>query len=127
MFSGLLLMACLALFVTYTVQQSNIKESKYIEQPAINDLYSVNFNKIFPDDIDPKYMYGVMRIKSISSGQVEFQVSEIAYNKKSGVSKDIRKEKTSVDTYYANKSMFIEFKKLKSMKDSGAIYSIDRI
>lgn len=126
MFSGLMIIAILALFVTYTVQQDNAQEAAYIEQPAINDLYIVDFTKIFTDT-DPKYKYGILRIKQISSGQAEFQVSQIAYNKTSGVRKDIREGKTSSDSYYDSEPFYIDISKLKTMKDTRAINSIERI
>ena len=125
MFSGLIAITLFVLFVAYSVQQDNIKEAAYIEQPAINDLYIVNFTKVF-DDTDPDYSYGVMRVKYLSSSQVELQVSKIAYNKVSGVQKDIRNSKTTPDSYYDGDPLYIEIDKLKEMKESGAIYSIDR-
>ncbi len=125
MFLGLIIIACLVLFGFYAAGQSSVQEAAYIEQPAANDLYIVNFTKIFKDT-DPTYKYGILRIKQISTGQVEFQVSRVAYNKASGASKDIRKGKASSDAYYDTEPLFIDIKKLKSMKDSGAIYSIDR-
>jgi DNA-directed RNA polymerase subunit RPC12/RpoP len=126
MFSGLIIIAVLALFVTYSVQQDGIQEAAYIEQPTINDLYVVDFTKIFTDT-DPKYKYGLMRIKQISSGQVMFEVSQIAYNKTSGVRKDIRERKTSSDSYYDSEPFYIDISKLKAMKDTRAIKSIERI
>lgn len=126
MFSGLIVFAFLILFVANAVQQDNLREAAYIEQPAINDLYIVNFTKIF-NDTDPKYKYGVMRVKHLSSSQAELQVSKIAYNKTSGVRKDISERKTSPDSYYDGKSLSMDISKLKGMKESGAIYSIERI
>lgn len=126
MFSGLIVITLFVLFVAYSIQQDNIKEAAYIEQPAINDLYIADFTKVF-DDTDPDYNYGAMRIKQISSNQVELQVSKIAYNKVSGVQKDIREKKSMSDSYYDSESLYIDMSKLKEMKDSGAIYSIERI
>lgn len=126
MFSGLFIIAFLGLFGVFAVQQDNIKEAAFIEQPAINDLYIVNFTKIF-NESDSKFKYGVLRVKSLSSDQAELQVSKIAYNKTSGVRKDIREKKTFSDSYYDNKPLYIEIGKLKEMKESGAIYSIERI
>lgn len=126
MFTGLIIIACLISAVGFAVQQDNMKEVAYIEQPAINDLYIVNFTKIF-NDTDPTYKYGAMRIKQISATQAELQVSKTAYNKTSGVRKDIRERKTSSDAYYDGKPVYIDISKLKEMKESGAIYSIERI
>jgi hypothetical protein len=126
MFFGLIVITLFVLFLAYSIQQDNIKEAAYIEQPAINDLYIVNFTKVF-DDADPDYSYGVMRVKHLSSNQVELQVSKIGYNKVSGVQKDIRNSKTTPDSYYDGDPLYIEIDKLKEMKESGAIYSVDRI
>ena len=88
MFFGLIVITLFVLFLAYSIQQDNIKEAAYIEQPAINDLYIVNFTKVF-DDTDPDYSYGVLRVKYVSPNQVELQVSKMVYNKVSGVQKDI--------------------------------------
>jgi hypothetical protein len=125
MFSGLIIIAFVVLFGVLVGQQGSRQAAAYIEQPAINDLYIVDFTKIF-NDVDPKYKYGLMRIKNISSGQAEFEVSNIAYNKASGVRKDIRERKTSSASYYDSEPLYVDIGKLKSMKDSKAIYSIDR-
>lgn len=126
MFSGLIIIACLVLFGAFVVQQDSMRQVEYIEKPAINDLYIVDISKLFTD-ADPEYKYGVLRISQISSGEAEFQVSRIAYTKTSGVRKDIQERKASVDSYYVGEPLFIAIDRLKNMKDSGAIYSIERI
>ncbi|MCP4326273.1 MAG: hypothetical protein GY787_31445 [Alteromonadales bacterium] len=68
-----------------------------------------------------------MRIRQISSGQAEFQVSQVAYNNTSGVHKDISEINISSDSYYDNDFLYIDISKLKSMKASKAIRSIERI
>jgi hypothetical protein len=126
MFSGLIMITCLILFAAFAIQQENMEEVAYLEQPAVNDLYTVNFTKIFKDT-DPEYKYGVIRVKHLSSEQAELQISNIAYNKTSGARKDIRKGETSSDSYYANESLYVDISKLKEMKESGAIFSVERI
>ncbi|MBL4828917.1 MAG: hypothetical protein JKY55_03345 [Aliivibrio sp.] len=126
MFSGLIIIACLMLAITYSLQQSRIEENAYIEQPAINDLYIVDFTKIF-EDSDPNYKYGLMRIRQISSGEAEFQVSQVAYNKTSGVRKDISDKKAMSDSYYDTEFLYIDISKFKTMKSDKAIRSIERI
>jgi hypothetical protein len=108
------------------VKQNNLKEAAYIDQPAINDLYIVNVTEIF-DNTDPKYKYGVMRVKHISSSRLELQVSTTAHNKVSGVRKGIRDKKASSDTCCENESMYMDISNRKEVKESGAIYSIKRI
>lgn len=125
MFSGLILIVCLLSVGVYAAKQDDKQDMAYIEHPSVNDLYIVDFTKIF-DDTDPKYKYGVMRLRDITSGQAEFQVSSLAYNKKSGVRKDIRDRKTSSDSYYDSETFLVDIDKLKSMKASRAIDSIER-
>lgn len=125
MFSGLILISCLVVVGVLAVKQTNVQEAKYIEQPIENDLYLVNFEGIYPDT-DPVYKYGLMRIKKVYSDQIEFQVSSIAYNKMSGVRKDIREYKTSEDSYYDETTLYLDAEEVKNMKESGTIQSIER-
>lgn len=125
-FSGTIIIACLFSFGAYVVAQDDAKESAYIAQPAIDDVYIMDFSKIF-EDTDLKHKYGAMRIKQLSSSQAEFQISTIAYNKTSGVRKDIREGKASSDAYYTDKPISIDISELKSLKESGAISSIKRL
>ncbi|WP_432467871.1 hypothetical protein [Agarivorans sp. Z349TD_8] len=126
MFSGLIIIACLALTLSYSLQQNSLQEVAYIEQPAINDIYIVNFTKIFPQ-ADSKYKYGLIRIKQVSENKIQFQVSQIAYNKAAGARKDIEENKALADSYYDDEPLSFDIKQLKLMKDSGAIYSIERL
>jgi hypothetical protein len=67
-----------------------------------------------------------MKISSISLEKIKFKVSKKAYNKVSGVRKDIREIKTLSRSYYDKDFLYISISELKKLKDSGAIYSIDR-
>ncbi|MGI0115609.1 hypothetical protein [Zooshikella sp. RANM57] len=125
-FAGLIIIACIALFGVYASHQSDVKETSMIEQPAVNDLYIVNFTKIF-EDADTTYKYGVMRVDHLSSTQMELKISKMAYNKASGVRKDIRSHKALDDAYYDSEPFYIDISKLQAMKASGAIYSVERI
>ncbi len=122
----MIIILCLIMFGVHAGKQDAIKETAYMEYPLINDLYIVDFDKIFTD-VDPTYKYGVMRLRDYSYGDIEFQVSKLVYNKTSGVFSDIRNGKTSSDEYYDSEVLFIDSGKLHEWKDSGAIYSIERI
>lgn len=125
MFTGLIIIALLVLFGVFTAQQKNAQDVAYIQNPQVNDIYIVNFNKLFKAS-DSEYKYGAMRIKELSSAEVELQLSSIAFNKTSGVKDDINANKASVDTYYEKKTLYIDIAKLKEFQDSGVIYSIER-
>jgi len=125
LFSGVIIITFLFLLAMYEGNKTSIREYTYIEQPAINDIYTVNFNKLFTDT-ETKYKYGLMKISSMSLEKIKFKVSKKAYNKVSGVWKDIREIKTLPRSYYDKDFLYISINELKKLKDSGAIYSIDR-
>jgi hypothetical protein len=125
LFSGLLIILCLAAFLSYAVYEDIKQEAAYFEHPAVNDFYTVDFKIMYPDS-DPKYHYGLMRIKSITESEVEFQVSQLAYDKAKGVSKDISSGKANSDAYYDKETVVLPLEQLKVIKNSGAIYDIDR-
>ena len=85
----------------------------------------VDFSKIF-GEIDAEYNYGVMRITNVASTEIEMQVSNMVYEKASGVQKDIREGKTAADSYYHPDTVRFGIGELQEHKDAGAIYSIDR-
>lgn len=125
MFSGAFLIACFIAFVVFSVKQDNTKQAQYMNQPALYDIYVVDFTKVF-NNTDPEYKYGAMRIKNLSSRHIEFQISQTVYTTTSGVTQDIRDNKTSFDSYYYEKLMSVNISAIKEMKESGAISSIKR-
>ncbi len=125
MFSGLIIIGVLTMFGVYAAQQDDAREATYIAQPAVDDYYVVKLTEMY-DEVDAEYPYGLMRITDVSSNGIEMQVGNMAYNKASGVQKDIRQGKASADTYYNSEIILLEVADLKQLRDSGAIYSIER-
>lgn len=125
MFSGLIIIAIGILGIAYAVQQDTARDEAYLAQPAIDDYYVVDFSKIFTD-VDPGHRYGVMRITNVTPNEIEMQISNIVYNKASGVQKDIRDGKTATDSYYDPETISFGVGRLQEYKDAGAVYSIER-
>jgi len=108
----------------YSVEQ-NALDITYIQSPIVNDKYLVDYTKIF-DGADEKYKYGVMKISSISTETVEFLISEMSYDGKSGPRKDIRDGKTSESNYFVQEPATFTKTELLNLKNSDAIDSIVR-
>ena len=125
MFSGLIIIALLAMVGMYTVQQDNAREATYISQPKIDDYYVVDFTKVFVD-ADAAYKYGLMRVTDVTSTEIEFQIGSMVYNMASGIQQDIRDGKAAADSYYEPDKARFEFSELLELKDDVAIYSIER-
>lgn len=124
MFSGSIIIALILAFGAYTAHNESLKTVTYLEQPAVNDIYQVDFFELY-EDSDPTYKYGAMRVTQLSDKQVELQVS-IAYNQKSGVRDDISKNKTSSNSYYDDELLYINKEDLVKLHEAGAIYHASR-
>lgn len=125
MFSGLFIIACIIGVSIFFSHQTDLKEEEYIEAPAENDFYIVDFSQVY-EDFDPDYKYGSMRIEIISENTVYFKVGKVVYNLASGIEDDIDEDKTSSDDYYESELVEFEKDELKAMQEAGAIYSIKR-
>ncbi|MBT8090290.1 MAG: hypothetical protein KJO01_08795 [Gammaproteobacteria bacterium] len=125
MFSGLIIIGVLIMMGMYAVQQDDAREATYVAEPAVNDYYVVNLTEMF-EEVDAEYPYGLMRITDVSSTGIEMQVGNMAYNKASAVKKDIRQGKASTDTYYGSETLLFELADLQQLRNSGAVYSIER-
>lgn len=117
-----------ALFVGLEIHTAEIdaKELAFIENPAINDKYLVDFTKL-NTDADKTYKYGILKVISIQSNGVEVVVSELAYDKKSGVRKDLKDGKADKPEYYPSESFLIETNYLIELKNTDSIFEVSRI
>ncbi len=122
----LTIIGCTLSFYFFISGQNIDCEKNYMKDPYKNDLYIVDYKKIFRD-CDPLKKYGVMRIKEIKKGTIEFQLSSNTYKEVSLVEKDICQKKTSKQSYYDGKSFYIKKGIVGELKTDGAIISIQRI
>ena len=125
MFSGLAIIAALIGFAFFAGARDRQQEAAYLEQPAINDYYVVDYTKIF-DDADPEYKYGVMRVSAVNGDEITFLLSNYAYNLASGVKNDIRNGDASRDDYYSQDGIWFYTADLSAMQKDGTIHSIER-
>ena len=103
----------------------NGKESQYLQNPAVNDLYVADFAKVFEDDIG-SMRYGVMRVASVAGDQVELEVGQTVYNRSSGARSDVTSAAATLPSYYAKDHFTTDLAHLKSWDDAGGIRSVHR-
>jgi hypothetical protein len=99
--------------------------TSYFRNPKVSDIYIVNINRII-EDTNSDHPYCAFRIKNIDSNYLEFDVSNICYNKRRGVDRDISSGKTSAATYYENKPIRVLNSDVKTWRVKGAINDIHR-
>ena len=125
MYSGAMIIAALIGFGMYSAERDRVQEVAYIDQPALDDYYIVDYTKMF-EDADPEYSYGVMRITAVEGDEIAFQLSNYSYNIPSGVREDIRDGEAGQDDYYGEDEVWFYKTSLTEMQDDGTIYSIER-
>jgi len=124
LFSGLILIAVLFAGVAFVAKQDADNEAVYIQQPMVNDLYLVDYSRVFNDD-DIEFRHGVMRVVSVNGDKVKFQLSTHAFDRVSGVRKDVRDGNAHVDSYY-DETMFMSLNELLSLRSGGGLHGITR-
>ncbi len=105
--------------------EKDATEMALIEAPAVNDKYHVDFTKIY-EGTDQTYKYGIIKVIFVLPEGVEAVISEIAYDKKSGVRKDIQDGKANSESYFSKESVTFLNEELEKLKNSDAIYSVTR-
>lgn len=85
----------------------------FIESPAVNDIYSVDFTEIFTET-DPKFKYGTLKVVDVKPDGIEVQAGEMAYDAKSGVRKDVREGKANAQGYYSVDPFFMSKQYVRS-------------
>jgi len=120
-----LIIPALFLLMQDHTSETDAREMALIESPAINDIYSVDFTEIFTE-ADQKFKYGALRVVAIHSDGVEVMASEIAYNKASGVRKDVREGKVYKEEYYSGDPFFMSRQTIINLKDRYDIFQVSR-
>ncbi|MFO1219411.1 MAG: hypothetical protein U1E89_13670 [Burkholderiaceae bacterium] len=99
--------------------------SELLRTPRPNDLYVVNMAKLLKEP-EASFMYGVMRVKSVQGTQVVFDMPNVSYNKAKGATKDIQSGKVSGSDYFAPKPLLLTTIDVQSLKNDGAIHSVEQ-
>ncbi|OAD24009.1 conserved hypothetical protein, membrane [Candidatus Thiomargarita nelsonii] len=121
---AILIPAIFILSFNYSAEQDK-QDLAYLEAPAVNDQYLVDFTKIY-EGADKKYKYGVIKVTAITEDGVDVILSDVAYDKISGPRKDIRNNKTNDSKYYSSQMTHFKKSELIEMKKREAIYSVYR-
>ncbi|UTV98280.1 hypothetical protein KDW99_13515 [Marinomonas rhizomae] len=116
---------CIFLGVDYFNAEQENKTLAYLAKPKVNDIYGVDFAKIFKNE-DPVYKYGTMVVVSVNLNVVEVQSSTHAYDGKSGVRKDLHNGKAKEAFYYVDEVTPFNIREVLKFYENGAIYSVHR-
>ena len=124
-FAGPIVLCALVMFIVISIQWGNFNETKYLNNPMVNDIYIVDLNKL-NRVTDEQHQYGAMRVLNIFLAKVEVQVSVSGYSSRAEVSDDIKNKKASAYTYYNSHLLYLSKDQLLAMKTANTILSVKR-
>lgn len=106
-------------------QQRDTRMAQYLDAPQAGDLYVVNVAKLMKNPEKP-VMYGVMRIKTVRNGQIEFDMPTTGYNKVTAATQDMQNGKMSTVGYFAAQTLTMSTSDAHSLRKDGTIHSVER-
>jgi len=124
-FAGPIVLCALVMFIVISIQWGKFNESKYLNNPMVNDIYIVDLNKL-NRVTDEQHQYGAMRVLNIFLAKVEVQVSVSGHSSRAEVSDDIKNKKASAYTYYNSHLLYLSKDQLLAMKTANTILSVKR-
>ena len=111
-FSGLAVLAVIIAFLVYSGKQNAENEKRYIEDPAVGDVYAL--------ETPQKGYYSTMKINKITTDSIFVIYNDVSIDKKSKTYKIDKPENynTEFDGYSKTE--------IKSLFANGTIYDVDR-
>jgi hypothetical protein len=97
---------------------------RYLQAPAINDRYLMDVAKL-THSTDGEAKFGVMRLKAVTDGMAEFQLSKNVHKYQSDARVDLS-GKATADEYYLDRTMTMPIAKLGELRADGTLIDIER-
>jgi hypothetical protein len=125
MFSGLILIAILAIPVSLAQQENARREAAWLQAPAVGDCYVVKLAAIGQKP-NPKYPYGVLRATRVGGASLQLELGAYAYTGAAGAEKAIRSGEIGKPGYFGAAPMSLAIEDLQRLKAGGGIASVKR-
>jgi len=126
MFTGLALILALLAFASFQGAAESRRAEGYLAAPAVGDLYVVKLAR-FAGSAEPKYPYGVLRVKAVSGDKLELELGRYGYTGSSGAEKAIRASKHREPDYFTPQPLFVLVPELAPLKAQGHIQAVKRL
>jgi len=98
----------------------------YLAAPLKGDRYVVNVSSLLKAP-QSKYLYGVLRVRSVNTNSIEFDASSIFYSGASSVTKDIDSGRINDAGYFSPSPVVLSRDEIARLhKEEHAIHSIVR-
>jgi len=98
---------------------------KYLAAPRAGDSYVMNAASLMKSP-NSKYMYGVLRVRSVNADAIEFDAPTVFYSGTSGPEKDVKEGKLDQPGYFAETPIVLSRDQIARIDHEHAIYTIWR-
>jgi hypothetical protein len=119
------MIAIAAVFGALDDSNRSTSREAYLAAPLKGDRYVVNAASLMKAP-QSKYMYGVMRVRSVSADSIEFDAPSVSYSGASAVTKDIRNGKIDDPGYFSPSPIVLSRDEIARIHKEHAIHSIVR-
>jgi len=124
-FLGTLLTVMLLTYFVQGIIEKDQLSDKFIEKPAINDFYHVDF-RYLSDELRPNEKYRIGKVIDITGDVATVIYSRLFYRMQRGADESIRVGHVTHFSFFSRKEYHYSFAKLQAMRTQGAIYRVER-
>ena len=127
----LVLLTCLLVIAYFGYEKYVLHKAEQTEttvlilSPQVNDIYFLDFRSL-SDKLQRKNKYKLAKIVRVSDDNVAIVYGRFFYQWQYSVVNSIQYGDLSNDDYFMLLPEYIPFKKIKEMRDNGAIYLVKR-
>lgn len=119
------LVAIVAVFGALEDSSRSSNREQYLAAPQTGDRYVMNVSGLMkaPQSQD---MYGVLRVRSVSSDAIEFDAPTVFYSRASRPAQDVREGKLDTPGYFTGSPIVLTRDEIARIHREHAIHSIER-
>ncbi|MGL4232601.1 MAG: hypothetical protein ACRCWJ_14655 [Casimicrobium sp.] len=112
-------------FGVFSINERATHDAALLSEPRVHDMYVVNVSS-FLQNPPSSYMYGVMKVRSVSDGNAEVVLSGVSYSKLDSATQDVATDKVATPDYFNTNTLTIPVTELQAMRSNGTMYSAHR-
>lgn len=114
-------------FGMYASGESDKRIAALLETPQVGDVYSIDLARVGDSFADEKRAYGDMKLLAVAGGKARFTIARHAWDKKSELRRDERRNDIHADGYYdADDVVELDLARLKALHADGTLFDVHR-
>ena len=99
--------------------------TEFAAAPKVGDIYSADLSR-FSESFEGTPAYGLMRLSAINGDALSFQIARSAYNKTTGLHKDLSDKAFAKKNYFSEETAIVKQEEIRKFLDSKVVSAIRR-